>query len=133
MINTPSTEHVAGMICYDIFISFRCGCNNSLLWFNTNFDIRQTDLGEVLRGVPSIYFLIGIVIGLAVHNSVLLNFPIPSSVYKGSLSQFYFHLADPYCVLFLFFRSNGTDKTYIIRFVVSRRKPCKRFAKCPGF
>ena len=60
----------------------KCGTNNSLVWFNENFDASSLgELSTILRGVD-VYFIVGLVIGLAVHNSVLINFPVPSSVYK---------------------------------------------------
>jgi len=51
----------------------RCGSRGQFLWF---YDTKSA-VNEL-----SINFILGLIIGLAVHNSILVNFPISPSIYK---------------------------------------------------
>lgn len=51
----------------------KCGSRGQFLWFH--------DDKTVVNGL-SINFILGILIGIAVHNAILLNFPISPSIYK---------------------------------------------------
>ena len=53
----------------------KCGTDSRYIWFNKNppdFKIEK----------HSLHFFIGIIVGLALHNSILINFSVPPSIYK---------------------------------------------------
>ena len=54
----------------------KCGNGSRFVWFNKN----PTDFK--IESPHSLHFFIGIIVGLALHNSVLINFSIPPSIYK---------------------------------------------------
>jgi len=59
----------------EVGILSRCGNDGRFVWFTEMAVIENEE-------AIAVHYILGVVIGIAVHNSILLNFPIPPCIYK---------------------------------------------------